>query len=314
MGQSRSSFQEFKERFQEFFWWTAPISLVADTIAIMKVFSAKQQSTSTLQPVSGEYTVAAPKVFGQLAISDAVFLTGLLTVFSVVSTLYFSYRTSRTRGNLWAIIMGIFASSVLMWLYLRLWLGEYWWAWVLATVLAFTSLVLCVLIGFPGIASYLIRSLQNVEPTTGPSTWGAVEKAKAGCAIAIIGIVIAGIFLLISIAQPSSALKQYNLPEILSAAQTTKPDCPGALPQLLEVRKWARVATKFDPVKVHQNPGYESPMLKERLKPGDVVMVTEGPACANQRWWWKVRTPTGQLGWVVESGDDIDPRFFLPTE
>ncbi len=90
-------------------------------------------------------------------------------------------------------------------------------------------------------------------------------------------------------------------------------DCPGALTQLVALGDTAYVATLSDPLLMHQSPGYTATQI-DRLQPGTRMVITEGPACADGRWWWKVRTDTGTLGWVVEGSDDVDPRFILPVD
>lgn len=90
-------------------------------------------------------------------------------------------------------------------------------------------------------------------------------------------------------------------------------DCPGALTQLVALGDRAYVATKHETLGIRESPGYTARKITN-LSPLTQMVITEGPACADGRWWWKVRTETGVLGWVVEGSDDVDPRFIKPVD
>jgi hypothetical protein len=123
MSQNKPS---FKERFQSWFWWTPPISLVADTIAIWSALNTKQQYTTSQASIS--VTPTPERVWGMFPLSDVIWVTGLLTIFCVVSMIYGARLKSQARGDQWYTILATFASVFLVSLYFRLWLGEYWWA------------------------------------------------------------------------------------------------------------------------------------------------------------------------------------------
>jgi hypothetical protein len=126
-----------RERIQN---WTWPLEITADFIAIITfiptiiaivgTLNAKQQSP----PLQGNSaTTSSPTVVGSISIGDAVWITGVLTVLCVVSIVYAAYlksKSTRYRGLVW--IIACFACGVLASLYLRLWLGEYWWLCILS--------------------------------------------------------------------------------------------------------------------------------------------------------------------------------------
>ena len=113
----------YKERFQGFFWWTPPISLVADIIAIgVFLFSQSMPINDKLLPAVG------------ITSADFVAITGFVTVFAVTGTLYFSYKASNKRQNRWWLICGGFGSIFAVGLYLRLWLGANWLMMVLTVI------------------------------------------------------------------------------------------------------------------------------------------------------------------------------------
>ena len=91
--------------------------------------------------------------------------------------------------------------------------------------------------------------------------------------------------------------------------------CPGA-PRSLTVGGNAIVVTSFDPLMLRPSPGNVKSYL-EKLSPGTFLVVIEGPVCGayydEYFWWWKVRSPSGKVGWVVEGSDTKDPVFILPS-
>jgi hypothetical protein len=61
----------------------------------------------------------------------------------------------------------------------------------------------------------------------------------------------------------------------------------------------------------------EYAVVYKKMFPGTIVVVVDGPVCGLYRslsfWWWKVQSPSGKIGWVVEGFDTIDPSFILPA-
>jgi hypothetical protein len=50
------------------------------------------------------------------------------------------------------------------------------------------------------------------------------------------------------------------------------------------------------------------------LEPNTYVTVVDGPVCADEWSWWRIRTDDGMEGWVSEGGDEVDPYFICPAE
>ena len=98
-----------------------------------------------------------------------------------------------------------------------------------------------------------------------------------------------------------------------SASDTT---C-STVPRRLSIGIQAEVVTETDPLLLRSSPA-EGVTVFERMPPGTIVTVTDGPICGLYRsvyfWWWKVRSPSGKTGWVVEGSDATDPIFIQPTQ
>lgn len=88
--------------------------------------------------------------------------------------------------------------------------------------------------------------------------------------------------------------------------------CPGAPDQRLTVGSNARVCTKIDNVYIRKEPSKNSGILTS-VVPGMVVNIIDGPECANDYSYWKVKLSNGMTGWMSEGGDKIDPYFLCPT-
>ncbi|MBX3049658.1 MAG: SH3 domain-containing protein [Anaerolineales bacterium] len=109
----------------------------------------------------------------------------------------------------------------------------------------------------------------------------------------------------------SAPVASQNPTPIVSYTSSTL-SCPGAPPQRLEVNEDAKVCTKKDRVILRSGPGsYNSELT--RLEPKSIVWVLDGPSCANNWSWWKVRTSWGLVGWMAEGGDSKDDYFLCPN-
>ncbi|HMN11940.1 MAG TPA: SH3 domain-containing protein [Bellilinea sp.] len=66
------------------------------------------------------------------------------------------------------------------------------------------------------------------------------------------------------------------------------------------------------PNRVRENPGTDSIILG-RIQPGEKVLITDGPECANNWVWWKIKSLETDLnGWTAE-GDKSD-YWLYPVE
>jgi hypothetical protein len=101
-------------------------------------------------------------------------------------------------------------------------------------------------------------------------------------------------------------------PKFGSAADTT---C-SFVPRLLTIGGQAKVVTDKMSLLLRDSPS-ESAVTLERLKPDTIVTVVDGPSCLPYRdayfWWWRVRSPTNQQGWIVEGSDADDAIFIEPV-
>ncbi len=99
--------------------------------------------------------------------------------------------------------------------------------------------------------------------------------------------------------------------EPLAAASTNQPDpdCPATG---ITVGEWTRVALQ-PPVanRVRSAPSLQTGGIIGRAEPGTVLKVLEGPECADQMLWWRVRLEDGSglEGWTGEgpSSGWLDP-------
>ena len=90
------------------------------------------------------------------------------------------------------------------------------------------------------------------------------------------------------------------------------PSCPGAPKAQLELNEDAEVCTKKDNVFMRSGPGKNNDVVT-KLIPQSVVWVLDGPICADRAYWWKVRTNTDIVGWMMEGGDKKDPYYLCPN-
>ena len=100
--------------------------------------------------------------------------------------------------------------------------------------------------------------------------------------------------------------------EIILPPPNKNKGCPGAPPQRVMIGEKANVCTKSDDLIVRKGPGLDGKELTE-IKPGTNFMIIDGPACADNWFWWKVELDSGLGGWVAEGGDDLDPYFICPA-
>ncbi len=88
------------------------------------------------------------------------------------------------------------------------------------------------------------------------------------------------------------------------------------VPKRLSVGIQAKVVTATSSLLLRET-STEGAIVFEKMPPGTIVTVLEGPVCGLYRsvyfWWWKVQAPSGKVGWVVEGSDPEDLIFIQPT-
>ncbi|UCD98321.1 MAG: SH3 domain-containing protein [Chloroflexota bacterium] len=104
-----------------------------------------------------------------------------------------------------------------------------------------------------------------------------------------------------------------NAEEIILAPPNVDKGCPGASPQRVMIDEQASVCTQSDDLIMRSGPGLDGKELRG-IEPGTNFMIVDGPACANNWFWWKVELDSGLEGWVAEGGDNVDPYFICPLE
>ncbi len=112
-------------------------------------------------------------------------------------------------------------------------------------------------------------------------------------------------------ALPSNGALTATPQAVIAATATASSDqCPGALPQRLQVGGQAQQALSTDPVRVQNEPGGGTTNFF--LYPGNVADVIAGPRCQNignsPVSWWQIRGVNDWTGWVAE-GDGS--QYFL---
>ena len=80
-----------------------------------------------------------------------------------------------------------------------------------------------------------------------------------------------------------------------SATPVEGRDCPGAEPQRVIIGDSIRVCTKSDRLTVREQPSLDS-TIQIRIYPGTIAQVIEGPSCADNSSWWKVKVAAGTRG------------------
>jgi hypothetical protein len=101
--------------------------------------------------------------------------------------------------------------------------------------------------------------------------------------------------------------------EIILPPPSVDRGCPGAALQRVMIGEQASVCTQSDDLIMRKGPGSDSDALRG-IEPGTILMITDGPSCANNWFWWKVELDSGLAGWVAEGGDNIDPYFICPLD
>jgi hypothetical protein len=76
--------------------------------------------------------------------------------------------------------------------------------------------------------------------------------------------------------------------------------CPGAPTISIKRNAWSQISLQ-PPIynNVRSEPGLNGKKIG-KLKPGETVLIVDGPRCADGYTWWFVRSPTGLEGWTAE--------------
>jgi uncharacterized protein YgiM (DUF1202 family) len=91
-------------------------------------------------------------------------------------------------------------------------------------------------------------------------------------------------------------------------------DCPAAPPIQLIVQERGRVTDNNDTLNLRRGPGTNYDVVT-RMNPGDTFVVLDGPACAGDYTWFRIRyrdlrTKLFYEGWVAEG--DFESYFAVP--
>lgn len=82
-------------------------------------------------------------------------------------------------------------------------------------------------------------------------------------------------------------------------------DCPGAPAISLNLDTWARANTEpAFPNLLRSQPDLSAEVVG-KIQPGELVLVTDGPQCADGYPWWFVLSVNGLKGWVAEGEADV---------
>lgn len=112
----------------------------------------------------------------------------------------------------------------------------------------------------------------------------------------------------------AQGLERINYDTIsLSAGITTDAACKEARPTRLKIDDFAFVSF-YPPLvqRVRSSYGVTSPII-DRIPLGTAVKILDGPECADNMVWWKIRVlNSGSIGWTSEG--DSDAYYLIPCE
>ena len=106
-------------------------------------------------------------------------------------------------------------------------------------------------------------------------------------------------------------------PENVPAPSPTQPriqDCPAAPPIQLIVQERGQVTDNNDTLNLRVGPGTNYDVVT-RMNPGDTFVVLDGPACAGDYTWFRIRFRDFENdifyeGWIAEG--DFESYFAVP--
>jgi hypothetical protein len=132
---SSNTAQNFQQKYGDKLFW---MSVVADLIAIASFFidivifigGLFNKEDPNLPSVSPRVTF-----LDNFPRSDAIFLTGMIAISVIGITIYLSVAKSQSIGKRWPYFLSGGLSLFIAGGYFRLWLGEYWWTWILSSAI-----------------------------------------------------------------------------------------------------------------------------------------------------------------------------------
>jgi hypothetical protein len=87
--------------------------------------------------------------------------------------------------------------------------------------------------------------------------------------------------------------------------------CMGARVSRLEVGDTAYVSLSPIPNQIRSEPSLETGEIIGQAAPGEMLEILDGPSCADDLVWWRVRVEsTGLVGWTGEG--DFDGWWLVP--
>jgi hypothetical protein len=96
-------------------------------------------------------------------------------------------------------------------------------------------------------------------------------------------------------------LKTLMSPTVVSGVSTAY--CPSVLPSRVEIKTRARAAfTNGQNLRVREQPGFSYARITS-IPEGTTFSIEDGPLCADNTSWWRIRTDNNVVGWVAEEQD-----------
>jgi len=89
--------------------------------------------------------------------------------------------------------------------------------------------------------------------------------------------------------------------------------CSGAPKSRLMINEDARICTNGENLRLRSYPSIGGGRIIKSYSPGTVLWIIEGPECSNKMYWWKVRAPDGNIGWMAEGGATKTTYYLCPN-
>jgi hypothetical protein len=165
------------------------------------------------------------------------------------------------------------------------------------------------------------QHVHGIEPQPSGDSGPLASTGQSGnssTGIVIFSIVVLVVVIVYSIWQESSSDKQ-TPPKPTSYPTVAHSECPPSASDGLQLQMTVYVCTRADPLNLREQPTMDSAVpFHGRLKYGTSLTLIEGPTCPDAYTWWKVRTLSGDEGWVRRRNDgdkrETDPRYICTTD